>query len=77
MTDLFEPDVSREFIVESLEQMHQPRDAFKFLYSVIQEHCRMVGEDHPSYRISRPLLETVRRQQSQRVQELHRGLAPA
>src|SRR5690606_13401202 len=77
LTDLFESDVTREYLVESLEQMHQPRDAFKFLYSVILEHCRMVPEDQPSFRIPRPLLESVRRQQSQRVQELYRGLAPA
>ena len=77
VTDLFEPEVSRDMIVDALDQMHQPRDAFKFLYSVIQEHCRMVPEDQPKFTVPRLTLDGVRRQQSQRVQEFYRGLTPA
>jgi hypothetical protein len=77
LTDLFEEDVSRQMLMDALEQMHQPRDAFKFLYAVVQEHCRTVTADEAAYRIPRLTLETVRRTQAQRVQELHRGLAPA
>jgi hypothetical protein len=77
LTDLFAEDVSRQMLMDALEQMHQPRDAFKFLYAVVQEHCRMVTADEAAYRIPRLTLETIRRTQSQRVQELHRGLAPA
>ncbi|MBL4701404.1 MAG: hypothetical protein JKX85_09120 [Phycisphaeraceae bacterium] len=77
LTDLFEPDVSREMVVDALDQMHQPRDAFKFLYCVIQEHCRMIPEDQGKPLIARITLETVRRDQAQRVQELYRGLSPA
>lgn len=77
LTDLFEPDVTRAMLIDALDQMHQPRDAFKFLYAVIQEHCRTVAEDEPAYRIPRLILESVRKAQSQRVQELFRGLAPA
>jgi hypothetical protein len=77
LTDLFEADVSREMVVDALDQMHQPRDAFKFLYSVIQEHCRMIPEDEGKPLIARITLETVRRDQARRVQELYRGLSPA
>ncbi len=77
LTDLFAEDVNRQMVIDALEQMHQPRDAFKFLYAVVQEHCRMVSADEASFRIPRLTLETVRRAQAQRVQELHRGLAPA
>ena len=77
LTDLFADDVNRQMVIDALEQMHQPRDAFKFLYAVVQEHCRMVSGDEAVYRIPRLTLETVRRAQAQRVQELHRGLAPA
>lgn len=77
LTDLFEQDVTRETLIDALDQMHQPRDAFKFLYWVIQEHCRMVPEEQPQFKIARLTLESVRRMQSQRVQELYRGLAPA
>jgi hypothetical protein len=57
--------------------MLQPRDAFKFLYRVIQEHCSNVTQDEPIWRIPRLTLMTVRKQQSQRVQDFHRGVAPA
>ncbi len=77
LTDLFEPDVTREMIVDALDQMQQPRDAFKFLYAVVQEHCRIVPEDEAKYHIPRLVLDAIRRQQSQRVQELSRGLSPA
>jgi hypothetical protein len=77
LTDLFEEDVNRQMLIDALEQMQQPRDAFKFLHAVVQEHCRIVSADEPEYRIPRLTLETVRRIQAQRVQELHRGLTPA
>jgi len=77
LTDIFEPNVSREMLVDALNQMHQPRDAFKFLYTVIQEHCRMVPDDEAKYMIPKVTLDSVRRDQALRVQELYRGLSPA
>ena len=76
LMDLFDQDVSRDLIADALDAMQQPRDAFKFLYSVIQEHCRLVADDQPVYRISRVTVETVRRNQAQRVQDFQRGLGP-
>ncbi len=77
LTDLFEEDVTPAMLIDALDQMHQPRDAFKFLYQVIQDHCRMVPEDEAQFRIPRLTLDAARRSQSQRVQELYRGLTPA
>ncbi len=77
LMDLFQPDVSRDAVIDSLDQMQQPRDAFKFLYNLIQEHCRLSPEDDPSFKIARITLDNVRRAQAQRVQDLHRGLSPA
>ena len=77
LTDFFEEEVTRTTIIDALDQMHQPRDAFKFLYNVIQEHCKLLPDDAGEFRIDRLTLETVRRNQSQRVQELYRGLTPA
>jgi hypothetical protein len=77
LMDLFQPDVSRDAVIDSLDQMQQPRDAFKFLYSLIQEHCRLSPEDNPSFKIARITLDNVRRAQAQRVQDLHRGISPA
>jgi hypothetical protein len=77
LTDLFKDDVSRDQLVDALDQMHQPRDAFKFIYAMIQDHCRLMPDDAADYKIARLTLEAVRRTQSQRVQELYRGLTPA
>lgn len=74
---IFAEDVSREMLIDGLDQMHQPRDAFKFLYAAIQEHCRLVADDEKNYKIARLTLETVRRDQAKRVQELYRGRGPA
>ena len=77
LTDLFDQSVTHQVLVEALDQMHQPRDAFKFLYTVIQDHCRSVPQDADAYRIPRLTLDNARRTQSQRLQELYRGLTPA
>ncbi|MEM9753530.1 MAG: hypothetical protein AAF916_09110, partial [Planctomycetota bacterium] len=74
LTDLFTDDVDRSMLIDALDQMHQPRDAFKFMYGVIQEHCRLMPEESAEFQIARLTLDNVRRNQSQRVQELYRGL---
>ncbi len=76
LMDLFAQDVSRDLIVDALDAMQQPRDAFKFLYSVILDHCRVVADDQPVYQIPRLTVEAVRRQHAQRVQDFQRGLGP-
>ena len=76
LTDLFEADVTPDLLIDALDQMHQPRDAFKFLYAVIQEHCRITPEDRAKHKIARLTLESIRRDQAQRVQEFYRGLTP-
>lgn len=77
LRDLFADEVDSRDLIDALDQMHQPRDAFKFLHAVIQEHCANVPEDEPTFKIPRLTLESVRKQQSQRVQEFYRGLTPA
>jgi len=77
LIDLFDDEVTRQDVVDALEQMHQPRDAFKFLYQCIQEHCAGTTEDQAKWRIPRLILEMVKRQQSERVQMLYRGVRPA
>lgn len=76
LMSLFAEDVSRDLIIDALDAMQQPRDAFKFLYALIQEHCRLVPDDEACYRISRLTIDGVRRQQTQRVQDFQRGLGP-
>ncbi len=77
LLDLFDEDVSSQDIVDALDQMHQPRDAFKMLYQCLTEHCSNVTEEQEQWRIPRLVLETVRKEQAERVRQLYRGVRPA
>lgn len=77
LLDLFAEDVTRQDLIDALDQMHQPRDAFKFLYRCISEHCSNVTTEQGQWRIPRLVLETVRKQEADRVQGLYRGIRPA
>lgn len=77
LADLFADDVTREDVIDALEQMQQPRDAFKLLYQCITLHCSNVTEEQASWRIPRYLLEMVKREQAERVRQLQRGVRPA
>jgi hypothetical protein len=77
LLDLFAEDVSRQDLVDSLDQMHQPREAFKFLYRCLTEHCASVTSDQNAYRIPRHVLESIKKQEADRVQQLYRGIRPA
>ena len=77
LTDLFDEGVSQSTLIDALDQMHQTRDAFKFLYRIVQEHCMSNSDDNPVYKIPAHVVEQVRKQQSQRVQDLYRGMSPA
>ena len=77
LTDLFADDVTRDALIEALSQMQQPRDAFKMVYAVILEHCSNVPTEDEEFRIPRLTLESIRREQAQRINDLQRGLSPA
>ncbi len=77
LLDLFAEDVTRQDLVDSLDQMHQPRDALKFLYRCLNEHCSNVTADQGAWRVPKLVLDSIRRQEVDRVQQLHRGIRPA
>lgn len=73
LSDLFADDVDERDLVDALDQMHQPRDAFKFLYAVIQRHCQNTTGESGDHKIPKLTLDFVRQEQSQRVVNLYRG----
>ncbi len=77
LRDLFAEDVTRQDLVDALDQMHQPRDAFKLLYQCLAEHCSNVTTDEAAHKIARPVLDAVRKQQVERVRQLYMGIRPA
>jgi hypothetical protein len=77
LLDLFAEDVTKQDLVDALDQMQQPRDAFKMLYQCFTEHCSNVTQDQAQWRIPRLILDTVRKAQVERVKQLSRGVRPA
>jgi hypothetical protein len=77
LKDLFDERVSVQDLVDALDQMKQPRDAFKFLYEIIMQHCKGSTDAEPEFLIPKLTLEQVRRHQAQRVQDLSRGYSAA
>ena len=74
LMDFFHPDVDRREVVDALDQMQQPRDAFKFLYGLVQEHCSNLVEADEDPGIARPTLDLVRKRHVERREEVLRGL---
>ncbi len=73
LSELFEDSVDERDLVDALDQMHQPRDAFKFLYAVIQRHCQNTSGESGDLKIPKLTLDYARQEQSQRVVNLYRG----
>mgnify|MGYP003386963450 CR=1 FL=1 len=74
LTDLFDDDVGRQGVVEALEAMRQPRDAFKMLYRCVIEHCASATEER--WRIPRRVVEGVLKSEMERVRQLAMGVRP-
>ncbi len=77
LSDLFDEDVNRQDLVDALDQMHQPRDAFKLIYECMMAHCANFTEEQARWRIPRLVLESVRQQQTNRLQMFQKGFRPA
>ena len=77
LIDLFAQDVSRSDLVDALGAMQQPRDAFKFMYRCLSEHCSSVTTEDGAWRIARHTLDYVKREEAERVMQLQRGIRPA
>ncbi|MBL4698537.1 MAG: hypothetical protein JKX70_06870 [Phycisphaerales bacterium] len=77
LIDLFRQDVTRNDVVDALGLMQQPRDAFKFMYRCLSEHCSSVTTEDGSWKIARHTLDYVKREEAERVMQLQRGIRPA
>ncbi|MBX2812536.1 MAG: hypothetical protein KTR25_12030 [Myxococcales bacterium] len=75
--NLFDEEVTRQEVVDALDQLQQPRDAFKFLYSLILEHCSNTTAEDENFSIARVTLDLVRKKEVQRKEGMLRGNMPA
>ena len=76
LLDLFAEDVARQDVVDALDRLHQPRDAFKLLYRCIGEHCAAVTRGQEEWKVPRHVLTSVVKQEAERVQQMFRGIRP-
>jgi hypothetical protein len=76
LLDLFGEDVTRQELCDGLERLHQPRDAFKMLYRCMHEHCGGLSRGQEQWRIPRLVLLNVLKGESERVQQMQRGIRP-
>lgn len=76
LLDFFEPDVTKNELMDSLERLHQPRDAFKFIYRCMTEHCASVTRSEPRWKIPRHIMQNVLKSESDRLAQMNRGIRP-
>jgi hypothetical protein len=76
LRDLFDDTVTQQDLIDALDQMQQPRDAFKFVYQLIHEHCSNIPEEAAQFKIPRPVLDALRKQQVERMTGMLRGVRP-
>lgn len=76
LIDLFAEDVSRPELIDALDRMKQPRDAFKLLYKCLIEHCANVTQGENQWRIPRHILMQVLKNENERLQQFQQGIRP-
>ncbi len=77
LLDLFAEDVTQQDLLDALDKVRQPRDAFKLLYRCMNEHCAGFTKSQSEWRIPRGVLAQVVKSESARVQQVLRGIRPA
>jgi hypothetical protein len=77
LIDLFAEDVTRPDLLDALDKVRQPRDAFKLIYRCMNEHCATFTRGASEWRIPKAVLTRVAKTEAQRVQAVVRGIRPA
>lgn len=77
LLDLFADDVTRQDIIDALDKVRQPRDAFKLMYRCMNEHCAGFTRGASEWRIPRSILQHVAKTEAARVQQVLQGIRPA
>jgi hypothetical protein len=54
----FGTDVSETRLIAALQSLKTPRNAFRYLYQLISEHCKRFRSEAPSFQISSELFES-------------------
>ena len=77
LCDLFDDETSRTDVLATLDQMRQPRDAFKLLHQIMRHHCESVTEEDAVWSIPKHIVDDVLDRRKERLDAFRCGLAPA
>ena len=58
-TDLFDPSIGQERLIQAMRDLRVPRQLFRFLYSVVSEHCKKYTSNEPEFKIQAATFESV------------------
>ncbi len=58
-TDLFESSIGSERLIAAMRDLRVPRQLFRFLYTVVSEHCKKYTTNDPEYKIQAATFESV------------------
>jgi hypothetical protein len=59
LSDLFDPGVTQQRMIEAFRTLRVPRRLFKFLHGVIVAHCNAHTDQNPSWKIAPTLFEST------------------
>ncbi|OJW05495.1 MAG: hypothetical protein BGO49_02005 [Planctomycetales bacterium 71-10] len=59
LREFIDPDVSDDYLKESLGNLRTPRHLFKFLHRLIEEHCHRHTEDQPRWTVDYDTFRTT------------------
>lgn len=74
LSDLFDERMSRERLVESLRSLRVPRHMFKFLFRMLETHCKQYTADQPRWKIAPETFESELRLFARDLDNYDRGL---
>ena len=57
--DLFDESIGQERLIKAMRELRVPRQLFRFLYSVVSEHCKKYTSNVPEFKIQSATFESV------------------
>ncbi len=58
-TDLFDDSIGQQRLIKAMRELRVPRQLFRFLYSVVSEHCKKYTSSEPEFKIQSATFESV------------------
>jgi hypothetical protein len=73
LRQLLDPAISDDYLRDALGSLRTPRQLFKFLHRLLEEHCHRHTEDQPRFQIEADTFRTVFAAQMRELEAFDRG----